>query len=81
MTDILMCNNLTKFYGKTAALQDINLNLPAGRIIGLLGPNGSGKTTFLKIANGLLQPSSGEVKYNDPEVKNVLFPICQIALI
>ena len=64
MTDILMCNNLTKFYGKTAALQDINLNLPAGRIIGLLGPNGSGKTTFLKIANGLLQPSSGTLTIN-----------------
>jgi len=64
MSDILECTNLNKSFGSVSALKDVNLSLPAGRIIGLLGPNGSGKTTFLKIANGLLQPTSGEIRIN-----------------
>ena len=55
------CYGLTKRYGAQTALDNISLELPAGKIIGLLGPNGSGKTTFIKILAGLLQPSSGAV--------------------
>lgn len=58
---ILACRGLTKSYGKKTALQDLNLQLPAGRLIGLLGPNGSGKTTLLKLINGLLTPTEGEL--------------------
>lgn len=61
---VLKCSQLSKNFGTKAALQDVSLSLEKGRIIGLLGPNGSGKTTFLKIANGLLQPSSGELQIN-----------------
>lgn len=62
MTDyILHCTNLSKNYGTTQALKDINLTLEPGRFIGLLGPNGSGKTTLMKIVAGLLFPTSGEV--------------------
>ena len=62
MTDhILECHGLCKNYGAQRALTDINLVLPRGRVIGLLGPNGSGKTTHIKLANGLLQPSSGSI--------------------
>ncbi len=43
------------------ALNGINMDIPRGRIIGLLGPNGSGKTTFMKLANGLLVPSGGSI--------------------
>lgn len=57
---ILQCTNLCKNYGKKQALSNLNLSLYKGRIIGLLGPNGSGKTTFIKILNGLLTPTSGE---------------------
>jgi len=53
--------NLTKFYGKAPALIDVNLSLTPG-IIGLLGPNGSGKTTMIKILNGLLRDYAGEVR-------------------
>ncbi|OQB14167.1 MAG: ABC transporter ATP-binding protein YtrB [Firmicutes bacterium ADurb.Bin193] len=53
--------NVTKSYGAKPALKGINLTVESGKIIGLLGPNGSGKTTMLKLANGLLNPSSGEV--------------------
>lgn len=58
---VLECRGLFKYYGKTPALTDVNLTLNQGRITGLLGPNGSGKTTFIKILNGLLTPSDGEV--------------------
>lgn len=55
------CRNLTMNYGKTTALDHVDLTLMPGRIVGLLGPNGSGKTTMIKLAQGLLQPSSGEI--------------------
>lgn len=51
------CRQLLKRYGSTEALSAIDLELPAGKIIGLLGPNGSGKTTLIKILAGLLQPT------------------------
>jgi ABC-2 type transport system ATP-binding protein len=56
---ILEMSNLTKRYKNFAALDGVNLSLNEGRIVGLLGPNGSGKTTMIKLANGLLQPSDG----------------------
>lgn len=61
MTNLLTLNHVTKNYGSHTALDDVTLNLPAGKIIGLLGPNGSGKTTMIKLINGLLQPTHGEV--------------------
>ena len=61
MKTILECKDLTKRYGKKTALNHINLTLKSGRIIGLLGPNGSGKTTMIKLINGLLTPTEGQV--------------------
>lgn len=58
---VLQCEQLTKSYGSTLALDHVDLCVEQGRIVGLLGPNGSGKTTLLKLANGLLQPSSGTI--------------------
>ena len=62
MEPILHAENLTMYYGKTHALDHVTLSLPKGKIIGLLGPNGSGKTTFIKLAAGLLTPSSGSIQ-------------------
>ncbi|MCR4781374.1 MAG: ABC transporter ATP-binding protein [Lachnospiraceae bacterium] len=58
---ILELKNLTKRYKNFTALDNVNLTLEAGRIVGLLGPNGSGKTTMIKLANGLLQPTEGYI--------------------
>ncbi|MGE5614515.1 MAG: ABC transporter ATP-binding protein [Bacillota bacterium] len=62
MNTILECRNLTKNFGAKKALDNINLSVERGRIVGLLGPNGSGKTTFIKICNELLTPTAGEVR-------------------
>lgn len=58
---LLECKNLSKHYSSKRALENVNMQLGSGRIVGLLGPNGSGKTTMIKLAEGLLQPSSGEI--------------------
>ena len=59
---VLKAANLTKQYHNAKALDGLNLELPKGKIIGLLGPNGSGKTTFIKLAAGLLTPSQGNLQ-------------------
>ncbi len=62
---LLECRHLTKRYSAMGdALSDINLKIYGGRIIGLLGPNGSGKTTFIKLVCGLLEPTAGEIYIN-----------------
>ena len=61
MDSILEFKNITKKYDNKVALDDISISIPKGSVVGLLGPNGSGKTTMLKLATGLLQPTKGEV--------------------
>lgn len=61
MDNILEAKEIRKSYLNKKALRGINLNIPLGKIVGLLGPNGSGKTTFLKIAAGILHQSKGEI--------------------
>jgi ABC-2 type transport system ATP-binding protein len=60
--NILECKNLTKSYKKNhPVLDNLNLTIPSGKIIGLLGPNGCGKSTLIKLVSGLLQADSGEI--------------------
>ena len=56
---LILAQGLTKLYGKKMALDHMDLTVGRGRIVGLLGPNGSGKTTFIKLLCGLLQPTEG----------------------
>ena len=60
--------HLTKTYGKKTAVQDISLTLEPGLVYAMLGPNGSGKTTWIKMAAGLVKPDSGEILYNGSSV-------------
>lgn len=61
MSNILECKNLTKTFGTKTALNNLNLSVGRGKIVGLLGPNASGKTTLIKLCNELLTPTSGEI--------------------
>lgn len=60
---ILECKDLTKTFVGKRAVSNVNLSLEKGRIYGLLGENGSGKTTWMKMIAGLTKPSSGEILY------------------
>ncbi|SRR5579871_5316315 len=56
---LLQTENLTKDYGRSRALDDVNLTIEHGEVFGLLGPNGSGKTTALRLLLGFLRPTAG----------------------
>lgn len=60
MSNVIECNNLTHYYGKKMVYENLNIHVREGSILGLLGKNGSGKTTTINILNGFLQPRSGE---------------------
>ena len=62
--ELLECKHLCKNFDDKEILKDINLKIPRGKIIGLLGKNGMGKTTLIKLMNDLLIPTSGEVLIN-----------------
>ena len=66
--ELLEIKNLSKSYGKKKVLKDINLTIPRDRIIGLLGKNGTGKSTLIKLINDLLTPTSGEILINGEKV-------------
>ena len=59
---LVRLDKVSKVYGKKAALKECDLDLKKGRIYGLVGRNGAGKTTMMRIIGGLLPASSGSVK-------------------
>ncbi len=59
---VLRARALSKHYGDVIALSDVDLHIPAGFILGLVGNNGAGKTTAIKACAGLLEPTSGSVR-------------------
>jgi len=70
---ILETNNLTKRFGRLTAVNKVNLRIPEGSIFGMLGPNGSGKTTTLGMLLGVINPTEGEFSWfgqgNSPEIR------------
>lgn len=65
---LLAYKNVNKTFGHAKVLEDINLEIPRGKIVGLLGRNGAGKSTLIKLANDLLTPTSGTVTINGEPV-------------
>ena len=66
--ELVKCINLNKSYGNKQILKNVNLIIPKGKIIGLLGKNGTGKSTLIKLMNDLLIPTSGEILVNNEKV-------------
>jgi len=66
--NLLECININKNFGNKTILKDINLTITKGKIIGLLGKNGTGKSTLIKLINDLLTPTSGKILINNKEV-------------
>ena len=60
--------NLTKHYGKLAAVEELSLEVSAGEIFGFLGPNGAGKTTTIRSMMGILKPTSGRIILGEHDV-------------
>ena len=65
---MLESRNLTKKFGANAAVDGVSLKMEKGHIYAMLGPNGSGKTTWMKMAAGLIKPTSGEVLFDGAPV-------------
>jgi ABC-2 type transport system ATP-binding protein len=82
MSAVISARGLNKRYGKQTAIDHIDFDIPAGRIVGLIGPNGSGKTTTLKAALGLI-PFDGDltVMGRDPRTERdaLMQDVCFIA--
>ena len=66
--DLVEVKNLTKYYGRLKALDDVSFSIKSGEIVGLLGPNGAGKTTLMKSLTGYAEPNSGTVTIDEINV-------------
>ena len=66
--ELVKCIDVCKKYGNKQVLENVNLTIPRGKIIGLLGKNGTGKSTLIKLINDLLTPTSGEILVNGEHI-------------
>jgi ABC-2 type transport system ATP-binding protein len=67
---VIKINNLTKEFGDLIAVNNITLSINEGQLFGLLGPNGSGKTTMIKMLTGQIKPTNGTAEILDVDVLN-----------
>ena len=68
---LLVLNDISKFFGKLAALEDIDLNIEEGEVLGIVGPNGSGKTTLINIISGYYRPTRGTIHFNNQKISGL----------
>lgn len=67
----LELKNVTKHFGRLAALEEIDLRVEQGEILGIVGPNGSGKTTLINIISGYYRPTRGEIFFNGKKISGL----------
>lgn len=65
---VLRCIKIRKSFDGTAALDGLNLSLPASGLVAIIGPNGAGKTTLLNVATGFIRPEAGSVSLGETEL-------------
>ena len=70
MKNVIKVNHLTKRIGEQTILSDVNYEFESGKIYGLMGRNGSGKTVFLKCLCGFMPATEGEIYLNDKKLSN-----------
>ena len=70
MASSIVIENISKTYGKTTALEEINLTIDNGELFGLIGPDGAGKSTLFRILTTLLIPDTGRAKVAGFDVVN-----------
>ncbi len=68
MDSVLVLDSLSRSFGEKRVLNELSFEVPQGEVFGFLGPNGSGKTTTMRVVFGLLTPDSGEVRYGGKRV-------------
>jgi branched-chain amino acid transport system ATP-binding protein len=68
MSALLSVKDLQKTFGKVVAARDINVDVPQGQTIGIIGANGAGKTTFVNMITGHLPPSSGSIRFEGNDI-------------
>lgn len=68
MTVILETKKLERTFGAVVAASDINITINAGEVLGVIGSNGAGKTTFVNMVTGYLEPSSGQILYRGRDI-------------
>lgn len=71
METIIACDNITHYYGKRLIYQNLNFEVKKGKILGLLGKNGTGKTTIINILNGYLKPRSGVCRLFGEDMEHI----------
>ncbi|MBP5419018.1 MAG: ABC transporter ATP-binding protein [Bacteroidales bacterium] len=71
MNEIIRCENISQYYGDKLVYKNINFGVEEGKILGLLGKNGTGKTTIINILNGYLTPTEGRCTIFGHDVRNL----------
>ncbi|MEP0001396.1 ATP-binding cassette domain-containing protein, partial [Marinobacter sp.] len=71
MTEILKTTGLSRYFGAVTAAEDINVTITEGEIVGVIGSNGAGKTTFINMVTGYLPPSDGTIAFAGKAIKGL----------
>ena len=71
MTEILRTEGLSRYFGAVTAAEDINVTISEGEIVGVIGSNGAGKTTFINMVTGYLPPSRGVIAFDGTPIKGL----------
>lgn len=71
MSSSLVARNISKYYGKKQAVRDVSVALEVGEVVGILGPNGSGKTTSFYMIAGLIRQDAGSIELNGESIEHL----------